>query len=82
MHRAYTKAVGALLRGYKSILSPWLPRSCRFLPTCSEYAAAVLVSHGPVDGGWLAIKRLCRCHPLGSSGYDPPPVRAALKCDA
>ena len=82
MHKAYAKTVAALLRGYKSVLSPWLPRSCRFLPTCSEYAAAVLVSHGPVEGGWLAVKRLCRCHPLGPTGYDPPPVRAALKCDA
>ena len=82
MRKVYAKAISGLLQGYKSTVSPWLPRGCRFLPTCSEYAAAVLVSHRPVEGGLLAVKRLCRCHPLGASGYDPPPVRAALKCDA
>lgn len=82
MGQVYANAVTGLLRGYKSAVSPWLPRSCRFLPTCSDYAAAVLISHGPAVGGWLAARRLCRCHPFGSSGYDPPPARAALKCDA
>jgi uncharacterized protein len=76
-----------LVRGalytYKGAISPWLPRSCRFLPTCSEYAASVLVSHGPVEGGWLALKRVCRCRPGGASGYDPPPVSPVqLKCEA
>ena len=52
----YRRAVSGALRLYKSAVSPWLPRSCRFLPTCSEYAAAVLVSHGPVQGGWLAMR--------------------------
>jgi putative membrane protein insertion efficiency factor len=78
----YARVVAGLLRGYKVAVSPWLPRSCRFLPTCSEYAAAVLVSHGPAKGGWLAMRRVCRCRPFGPSGYDPPPGPAALKCDA
>ena len=80
---AYRWLVRGLLGLYKGVISPWLPRSCRFLPSCSEYAASVLVSHGPAQGGWLALRRVCRCRPFGDSGYDPPPQRpAAWKCEA
>ena len=80
---AYHRLVRGLFGLYKGAVSPWLPRSCRFLPSCSEYAAAVLLSHGPARGGWLAAKRVCRCRPFGDSGYDPPPpARAAMKCEA
>ena len=83
MRGVYRHLVGCGLLAYKGAISPWLPRSCRFLPSCSDYAAAVLVSHGPVQGGWLAFKRVCRCRPFGASGYDPPPGRpAAMKCEA
>ncbi len=79
----YRLFVRGALSLYKGALSPWLPRSCRFLPTCSEYAAEVFVSHGPVRGGGLALRRVCRCHPWGGSGYDPPPAAPlALKCEA
>jgi uncharacterized protein len=62
-----------LLRGYKRFLSPLLPPACRYLPTCSDYAQDALRQHGPLRGGWLATKRLCRCHPWGGHGYDPVP---------
>ena len=69
----YEHCVRGALRAYKLTLSPLIGRQCRFVPSCSEYAAAVLVSHGPGRGGVLAIRRLCRCNPWGGSGYDPPP---------
>jgi hypothetical protein len=75
----YEACVRFAHRAYKLTLSPWIGRSCRFLPTCSDYAAEALVLHGPVRGGWLAARRLCRCHPFGGSGFDPAPPRSAPK---
>ncbi|MBR4742072.1 MAG: membrane protein insertion efficiency factor YidD [Desulfovibrio sp.] len=64
------------IRFYQLFISPILPAACRFYPTCSAYAAEAILKHGILIGGWLAFKRLCRCHPWGGSGYDPvPPVR-------
>ena len=64
------------LRFYKRFVSPLLPPACRYLPTCSEYAMEAVMAHSLFRGGWLAIKRICRCHPWGGSGYDPvPPPR-------
>lgn len=71
----YESCVKGALRAYKLTLSPLIGRQCRFLPTCSEYAAEALISHGPWRGGALAARRLCRCNPWGGSGYDPPPPR-------
>jgi uncharacterized protein len=66
-----------VIRGYKRWLSPLLPPACRYLPTCSDYAQEALRTHGAVRGGWLATKRICRCHPWGGHGHDPvPPHRA------
>ncbi len=64
-----------VIRGYKRWLSPLLPPACRYLPTCSDYAQEALRTHGAVRGGWLATKRICRCHPWGGHGYDPVPER-------
>jgi len=72
----YESCVKGALRAYKLTLSPLIGRQCRFLPTCSEYAAEALISHGPWRGGALAVRRLCRCNPWGGSGYDPPPPRS------
>lgn len=58
---------------YQKVISPYTPPSCRFTPTCSEYAKQALKKHGPIKGLWLAIKRISRCHPWGGSGYDPVP---------
>jgi putative membrane protein insertion efficiency factor len=71
----YERTVSGAHRAYKLTLSPLIGRQCRFLPTCSDYAAAVLISHGPWRGASLAARRLCRCHPWGGSGWDPPPPR-------
>jgi putative membrane protein insertion efficiency factor len=71
----YERCVRGALRAYKLTLSPLIGRQCRFLPTCSEYATEVLISHGFVRGSALTVRRLCRCHPWGGAGYDPPPPR-------
>ena len=63
----------ALIRGYQYLLSPLLPDSCRFVPTCSQYGVEALKKHGPAKGFWLTSKRIFRCHPWGGSGYDPVP---------
>jgi putative membrane protein insertion efficiency factor len=69
----YERSVKGALGVYKAAISPLFGWRCRYLPTCSEYAAEALVRHGPWKGGALALTRLCRCHPLGGSGYDPVP---------
>ncbi|MCC8175898.1 MAG: membrane protein insertion efficiency factor YidD [Bacteroidales bacterium] len=61
------------IRFYQLAISPMLPASCRYVPTCSQYAIEALQKYGALKGGWLAIKRICRCHPWGGSGYDPVP---------
>ena len=61
------------IRLYQVTLSPVLPRSCRFEPTCSRYAVEALERHGLLRGLWLVARRILRCHPLGGSGFDPVP---------
>jgi hypothetical protein len=63
----------AIVRGYKKYISPLLPPSCRFTPTCSEYAIQAISKHGAWKGGWLALWRILRCNPLCKGGYDPVP---------
>lgn len=60
-----------LLRLYKTFLSPLLPPSCRFTPTCSEYALEAVEKHGAITGMWMALKRLLRCQPFSTGGHDP-----------
>ena len=58
---------------YRACISPLLPPSCRYTPTCSQYMVEAVTKYGIFKGGWLGIKRLLRCHPWGGSGYDPVP---------
>lgn len=62
-----------LVRGYQLFLSPMLGPSCRYTPTCSQYAIEAIRKYGPFKGGWLAIRRIARCHPWGGHGHDPVP---------
>lgn len=62
-----------LLRSYKILVSPYFTGSCRFLPSCSEYAAIAIERHGVIRGSWLAARRLARCQPLCAAGHDPVP---------
>jgi putative membrane protein insertion efficiency factor len=61
------------IRGYQRVISPFLPSACRFHPTCSEYMREAIELHGPVRGTWYGLKRLGRCHPFHSGGFDPVP---------
>lgn len=63
------------VRAYKVVLSPMMGNCCRFEPTCSAYCIEALRTHGVLRGLWLTAKRLCRCRPLGPSGYDPVPEK-------
>ena len=63
----------ALVRFYRYAISPMLGRNCRFHPTCSEYAIEAIERHGALRGGWMAAKRVGRCHPFNPGGYDPVP---------
>ena len=64
----------ALIRGYQLLLAPLIPQSCRYLPSCSAYAAEAVTLHGPLKGSVLAARCLARCHPWGGSGFDPVPL--------
>jgi putative membrane protein insertion efficiency factor len=63
----------ALVRAYQILISPLLPASCRYFPTCSAYALEALSRHGAMRGSWLTVRRLARCHPFRPGGYDPVP---------
>ena len=67
------KAMLALIAFYRNCISPLTPPVCRVTPTCSQYAMEAIQKYGPFRGGWLALKRILRCHPFGGSGYDPVP---------
>jgi len=74
MSAAIAMALRALLRAYQIVVSPLVGPACRYLPSCSEYALEAIDVHGPLRGSGLAVRRLCRCHPLGGSGLDPVPL--------
>lgn len=62
-----------LVRFYQAAISPYIPSSCRYSPTCSTYSLQALKKYGVIKGLWLSIKRIVSCHPWGGSGYDPVP---------
>jgi putative membrane protein insertion efficiency factor len=63
----------AAIRAYRLLLSPWWGSHCRFSPTCSLFAQEAIERHGAARGGWMAAKRICRCHPWREGGFDPVP---------
>ncbi|MFO7536437.1 MAG: membrane protein insertion efficiency factor YidD [Chloroflexota bacterium] len=63
----------AIIRFYQKAISPLLPPSCRFTPTCSHYSYEAIHKYGFIKGGWLAVRRIGRCHPFNPGGYDPVP---------
>jgi len=67
------RLVALPIKAYRLFLSPWLGHSCRYQPTCSQYALEALERHGALRGTWLTLRRLVRCHPWGGTGYDPVP---------
>ena len=67
------KLAVAPIVAYQRLVSPLLPRRCRFVPTCSEYAVAAITKHGVLRGSRLAVRRVLKCHPLHRGGYDPVP---------
>ena len=75
LNKVATFTLLILIRGYQLIISPLLGSNCRFMPTCSEYAMESLRSHGLIKGSYLTIKRIGKCHPWGSHGYDPIPTK-------
>ena len=66
-------ALVLFIRGYQVAISPMLPASCRYFPSCSAYAVEAIEKHGALRGTWLAMKRIARCHPFRPGGYDPVP---------
>ena len=68
-----------VVRGYQLFISPLLPGACRFYPTCSSYTLDAIATHGAIRGGWMAVRRIGRCHPWGTSDFDPVPGSALDK---
>jgi len=73
MKKLLAKLFIGIIRLYQITLSPYLPNSCRYTPTCSQYGIEALRKHGPFKGGWLTLKRVASCNPWGGSGYDEVP---------
>ena len=76
--RPFARLLALPVRGYRLVFSPWVGHGCRFQPTCSQYALEALETHGALRGGWLAVRRIARCHPWGGAGVDnvPPVTRS------
>jgi len=78
--RVIKRVLLALIGAYQYLLSPWVGGSCRYWPTCSEYAHEAVELHGALKGGWMMAARLARCHPYGRGGVDPVPTQFRLRC--
>jgi len=67
------RALVGIVKIYTAAISPFLPPSCRYTPSCSHYTVEALQKHGALKGSWLGVKRICRCHPFHHGGHDPVP---------
>ena len=81
MSQMAKKIAHTLLRMYKAAISPWLPPSCRYVPSCSEYAMEAVERFGMIRGGMMAAARVLRCHPFVRGGYDPVMQASPAHCD-
>ena len=75
LHTAFIALLIAPIQLYRLCISPFLGMRCRFAPSCAEYAMQAIAQHGALRGGWLAVRRLARCHPFHAGGDDPVPTR-------
>ena len=80
MNRVSQLVVLQMLRAYKWAISPLFLPACRYVPTCSEYAMEAVERYGAVRGGWMAFRRLLRCHPFAHGGHDPV-VKLSMRCE-
>ncbi len=76
------KIVILMIRGYQRLISPWIARRCRFMPSCSHYALEAIQRFGLIKGGWLMTRRLLSCHPFHAGGYDPVPQQFKHRGDS
>jgi putative membrane protein insertion efficiency factor len=81
MNRLLGIVASWLVRGYQLLISPFLPASCRFYPTCSEYSRVSYLRHGFLKGTWLTVTRILRCNPWNPGGYDPVPPLPGKRAD-
>ncbi len=75
LKRFFSSILVMLVRFYQLAISPLLGRNCRYAPTCSQYTIEAIREWGPLKGSWMGLKRISRCHPWGSHGYDPVPKK-------
>jgi uncharacterized protein len=75
LKKLITSFLISTVRLYQAALSPYLPNSCRYSPTCSQYMVEAIKEWGPLKGTWLGLKRISTCHPWGGHGHDPVPKR-------
>lgn len=79
MRRLLTSALKGPVHAYRKWISPLKPPTCRFYPTCSQYALDALEIHGPLKGSWLTVRRICKCHPFHPGGIDHVPPRKGME---
>lgn len=75
LKKIFSMLIISFVKFYQAAISPWMVRSCRYSPTCSQYMIEAVNEWGPLKGFWMGLKRIGRCHPWGGDGYDPVPKK-------